>query len=250
MERTGYFERAIPFGDVTMENIYLTSSWAPRREEIQRFVEITKVVNTFRPCGQGKPRILDIGCGTGFFAYLLAITGEVQVVGLDPDEALLRGSPYKHLDLRLEVGDSEDAVRRYNNQNIDLVVNSWMPNGIDQTPHTRRIFGKAIAYVLELGGATGVERQSYEPGRNYRRVFKWVGPSNVEVRNIADRLGSGDLSSKFHPKNYNLIEVQVRKDLPNPIIPEIVIPDSSKYRWEKDLEMFNGPLDAMRISKK
>src|SRR3989338_9890708 len=104
--------------------------WMPRREEIQRFIEIAGAVHE----GGGKPKILDVGCGNGFLAYLLAITNEVDVIGMDPNGLLFEKTPYVHKNLTLEVGNSQDAITRYGNKNLDMVINSWMPDGINLTP--------------------------------------------------------------------------------------------------------------------
>lgn len=159
-----YNMNGIPFKDITLENIcgsYHTtpvSYWAPRREEIQRFVDIAKAV--YR--GEGKPKVLDVGCGTGFLAYLLAETGEVDVIGLDPEESLIMNSPYSHPNLQLEVGDSRDAVKRYSGQDFDIVINSWMPYQLNLTPDIREIGAKVIVYIKEAGGGTGVSDNEYQ----------------------------------------------------------------------------------------
>jgi SAM-dependent methyltransferase len=235
-----YVMDSIPFEEITLGNICGTrttqpvSYWAPRREEIQRFVEIAKLVHN----REGRPKVLDVGCGNGFLAYLLARTGEVDVVGLDPEQELISSSVYSHPNLRLEVGDSRTAVERYRGKNLDLVLNSWMPYGLDLTPDIRNIQAKAIAYISEYNGATGVYRVSCEPGKDYKRVFGWVGPSLTEVQDIAKRF-EGDSRDCFSSSgfDYNDIDIQFRKDVPLPKeVPRIQIPDSEKYRWERELE--------------
>lgn len=280
-----------PIESITLDNICGNgenrplSYWAPRREEIQRFVEIAKAVLQRK----GKPKVLDAGCGTGFLAYLMAETGEVDVVGLDPDESLVNGSLYSHPNLKLEVGDSTDAVRRYANQDIDMVISSWMPGELNLTPDIRNIGARTIVYVKEAGGATGVppdgwliiffkiltmqaledylnkdvfkpkpkvsreDRISYEPGQNYVRAYGWSGPAATEIKNIARRLrGEKEVTFSlrerifgFGKKDRNLIDIQVRKDIPIPGIPSITINESQKYGWEKDLEKVKGPLKEM-----
>ena len=107
-----YNMRAKPIEEITIDDFGYDppiSYWAPRRVEIQRFVEIAKALHQ----SGDKPRILDVGCGNGFLAYLLAATEEVEVVGLDPDAKTIRRSKFRHPNLQLKVCDSTDAVHRY-----------------------------------------------------------------------------------------------------------------------------------------
>lgn len=284
LEHKKYQMNGTPLRDITLENICGTdetapaSYWAPRREEIQRFVDIAKAVHT----GEGKPRVLDVGCGTGFLAYLLAETGEVDVIGLDPERSLITKSPYSHPNLQLEVGDSRDAAERYSGQDFDLVISSWMPYQLNLTPNIRDIGAKVIVYIKEAGGATGIpdyeykefiydkgfdewddgaeeHRQpnpitpengiSYHPGEAYQRAFEWSGPAMREVRDIARSLqgvrifevfGFGDVDN-------NLIDIQFRRDVPIPDdIPRTSIGDSQKYQWESGLEQVKGLPEPMR----
>jgi len=269
-----YHMNGTPLKDVTLENICgseetsAASYWAPRREEIQRFVEIAKAVHT----GEGKPRVLDVGCGTGFLAYLLAETGEVDVVGLDPDESSINGSPYSHTNLHLEVGDSKDAVERYSGQDFDLVISSWMPYKLNLTPDIRNIGAKAIAYIKEQGGSTGCpdyqyrefidddedrpnpitpeDGISYHPGENYQRAFEWSGPTCNEVYDIVRKL-NGERSWGIRDIDHNLIDIQFRKDVPIPDdISMTPIDNSQKYQWESGLEQVKGPTEPMRRYEK
>ena len=272
-----------PLRDITWENICgnldvaAVSFWAPRREEIQRFVEIAKSVHV----GKGRPRILDVGCGTGFLAYLLAETGEVNVIGLDPEESLINNNPYLHPNLQLEVGDSMDAVKRYKTQDLDIVINSWMPGGLNLTPDIRDIGAKAIIYIREIQ-ATGIPEYkykeffyeegfdkwhndaeqhrianpispedgiSYHPGRDYQRVFGWSGPACSEVQNLVRKMKD----QSFYlgtDSDLNIIDIQFKRNIPIPEIPRINIPDSNKYVWELDLERSKGPVNNMVALKR
>src|SRR3989338_8395470 len=103
-----------PLERITLSRICATPPicyWAPRRAEIQRIVEIAKLAQ-----GDGTPTILDIGCGNGFLSYLLARTGEVRVIGIDPDEEHLDKPYYNHPLLSFELGDAAMAAAKYKNQ--------------------------------------------------------------------------------------------------------------------------------------
>jgi SAM-dependent methyltransferase len=278
-EHIKYQMNGTQLSDITLENICgaegvaPVSYWAPRREEIQRFVEIAKAVHT----GEGRPRILDVGCGTGFLAYLLAETGEVDVIGLDPEQSLIQGSPYSHSNLELEVGDSNDAVEKYGVQDFDIVLNSWMHGGLNLTPDIRNIGAKAIIYIKERE-ATGVPDYdykefiyddgfdewdddadqhkrpnpissengiSYHPGRDYQRAFEWSGPACSEVQGLGRKLKDPNAYVGID-RDLNFIDIQFRRDVQIPEIPEMNIPDSDKYAWEAALERFKGPVDEMK----
>lgn len=279
MEHKKYQMKGTALRDITLENICGTdeippvSYWAPRREEIQRFVEIAKAVHN----GEGRPKVLDVGCGTGFLACLLARTGEVDVIGLDPEQSLIHGSPYSHPNLRLEVGDSNDAVKKYGAQDFDIVLNSWMPAGLNLTPDIRDIRAKAIIYIKERE-ATGVPSYnynefiyedgfdewnddadqhkrpnpispengiSYHPGRDYQRAFEWFGPACSEVQALGRKLkGLNAYIGLF--EDLNFIDIQFRRDVQIPEIPEINIPSSDKYSWEASLEILKGPVCKMK----
>ncbi|MBT5021379.1 methyltransferase domain-containing protein [Candidatus Woesearchaeota archaeon] len=278
-----YWMNKIPFEDIDIFNICgsnksaAVSYWAPRREEIQRFVEIAKVVNKKKL----RPKILDVGCGTGFLAYLLAKTGEVDVVGLDSDKELTNNNPFAHPNLKLEVGDASDAVKRYRNQDFDTVICSWMPYQINLTPDVRAVNAKSIVYIKERGGATGCDRWDYEefiyepgfsefspdaknhrtpnpvrredavsfdPGLNYKSVLTWSGPAHDEVKIIIRRLNGEDVWTS--EKNYNVIEVQIRNEIPKLTIPKINIIENQKYVWESALENYGGVLDELHELEK
>ena len=276
-EHRKYAMAVIPFNDITIENICGSSSrvpviyWAPRREEIQRFVEIAKAVHT----GEGKPRIIEVGCGTGFLAYLLAATGEVDIIGLDPNESLVKNTPYLHPNLSLKVGDSEDAYAMGRRQNFDVVLNSWMPLGLNLTPDIRNIGAKAIIYAKE-SGSTGILDYDYReflyedgfdegdddveqhrqlnpvspqngisnhPGNRYRRAFEWFGPACSNIQDIAPMMRHGNYGRIN--SSLNCIDIQLRNDIPIPEIPDVIIEDSNKYCWEADLDRFSGIVKPM-----
>ncbi len=273
-----YEMKGRPLQEITLENICGTkdrmrvSFWAPRREEIQRFVEIAKAVHK----GEGRPKILDVGCGTGFLAYLLAETGEVTVVGLDPDNSLIENSPYSHPHLKLVNSNSHDAVQKYKSEGFAVVVNSWMPGGLNLTPDIRNINANAIIYI-KYGETTGIHNSdykeffyengfdfysidaekhrtqnpiraedgiSYHPGNNYKRVFEWSGVGDEQIRDyvrfINHQSGSFSLGS-----SRNIIDIQLRKNVRIPKIPRIKIVDSDKYAWEKELDNL-GKLEPIR----
>jgi SAM-dependent methyltransferase len=258
-----------PYEELTLGNICgstgqpLVLFWVPRREEIQRFVEVAKAVHK----GEDKPRVLEVGCGSGLLSYLMAKTEEVDVIGMDPSETLMEFCPYSHPNLKFEDGDSSGAVEKYKNQ-VDVVVNSWMPNGLNLTPNIRDINARSIIYVLERGGSTGISGYSYlndpetaknipddadmedyisySPGKKYKGFCEWYGPvwNEVAHRLIILKENNPELYKRLFERldNNNNVWVQLRKDVQLPKLPEINIPEEQKYPWEKDLENLIGGL--------
>jgi len=257
---------ALPVSKISLDNICGSDEnniilfWAPRRAEIQRFVEVAKAVHQ----SGGKPKILDIGCGSGLLPYLLAITEEVDVIGMDPDEETLAKDTYSHPNLKFKVGDAEDAVVRYVNQ-VDVVLNSWMPGNLNLTPQIRRVNARAIIYIREAE-ATGVPEYtydsylydeetgeetpnpvrradvvSYDPGSSYRRAYGWWGPSNGDIITLSRRLKGDAYYGRVQDNNG--IDIQIRRDIPLPQIPPIHIGDDQKYPWEKQMEQAGSYLE-------
>ena len=184
------------------------SFFLPKKEEIETIIEIAKQISK-----REKPVILDIGCGNGFLAYLLAKTNKVEVIGIDPNSDLIEESIqkgiYKSKNLKLEVGDSKSAIK-YKDK-VDIVINSWMPSGVDFTKDIKKINPKAIVYIRykdkeKMTGKQFGLFQSYNPGLHYHLFLRWRGLEK------------------------NIIEIQLRKDIKLKELPKIK--SKSKYNWE------------------
>lgn len=73
----------------------------------------------------------------------------------------------------------------------DLVINSWMPVGVDFTRDVREVNGGGILYAISNNGATGCPEgetsnsyayeKSYKPGDNYFYRSGWVSRSTPET---------------------------------------------------------------------
>jgi len=85
---------------------------------------------------------------------------------------------------------------------FDLVINSWMPPGIDFTKDIREAGGAAILYALERNGISGCRirsscgdtikilgyEESYVPGPYYEQLYGWLSHSTPQARAM-DQLG-------------------------------------------------------------
>ena len=193
-------EQSNMFGDKDNSRV---SFYFPTNEEIRKILKIADHVSKRK-----KPLILDIGCGNGFVAYILAKTNKVKVIGIDPNKEQIEESKkiYKSKNLKLEAGDNKYAVKKYKNSKIDIIINSWMPVNHNFSPAIKKIKPKAIIYVRYKDNNTMTGKQSsffkffnsYNTGANYRTIMVWN--NNVTQNN----------------KN-SIVEVQFRRNirLPN-----------------------------------
>tara|TARA_B100000315_G_C14493547_1_gene548783 strand:+ start:70 stop:846 length:777 start_codon:yes stop_codon:yes gene_type:complete len=246
-----YNRRGISFQDVDIHTICQysrdqdpVSDWAPRKAEIQRIVNLAKGINP----QSKKPLIIDVGCGSGLVSYLLALTGEVEVVAFDPNEDVLLNPYFVHPNLAKIVGDSKEAVELCRDCSPATVINSYMPEGVDLTPHIRQMGAKSIVYIMGPVGSTGIERISYHPGQQYINVYEWEGPSPFEVETVADRI-KDQSDSPIHTLGSSFctsVMVQLRRGLELPDISEGEIRDEDKYVWEQPLESFFGSVGRIR----
>jgi len=157
-----------------------------------------------------------------------------------------------------------------------VVVNSWMPSGLNLTPEIRDINAKVIIYIAEreATGVTnydyskwmypeGIEEEdrdaeklkipnpilpengiSYHLGKNYRDVFRWYGPAHNEVSNM------GRYENSLGDRDCNHIIIQIKKGIPTPNLSMIKVQERDKYLWEKALEKVKGPVEKMSILDK
>lgn len=178
------------------------SFYFPSKEEIRKIILFAKMISK-----KSRPLILDIGCGNGYVAYLLARTRKVDVIAIDPNSDLIEESKkiYKLKNLKFEAMDSRQASEKYaydkagTLSEIDMVVNSWMPVNCNFTPDIHKINPKAILYVRYKDNDTVTGKQSgffqsYKSGKNYRIAMLWTN----------DITSTGENS---------VVEIQLRNDI-------------------------------------
>ncbi|MBP7832723.1 MAG: class I SAM-dependent methyltransferase [Candidatus Levybacteria bacterium] len=221
------------------------SYWIPTNAEIKTIAAVAKSVKT-------EPKVLDVGCGNAFISHLLA--AEVPVTGIDPNEELLKSTPYKHPDLTL-IPATVDEYR----DNVDMVVSSWMPQSINLSESIYALNPRAIIFIKDRMGFTGT-KDSYKDHDGYYKAFSWIGMTSADIATYFDELANSLDPSKGHTyytadqamahKNwsevfkrgatrrfagaYNMVDVRLREDVPSPILP-IDIGESSPYHWEPEL---------------
>lgn len=152
------------------------SYWVPTHGDIKAMAAIARSVAE-------QPTIVDIGCGNAFISHLLA--QEVPVIGIDPNEKLLARTPYRHPDLELIVGTAENATKLLKRRSVDVVVSSWMPQGIDLSESLYALNPKAIIFVRDAWGFTGTKK-AYQTRDDYTRVVQWSGITTAEIASFFD----------------------------------------------------------------
>jgi SAM-dependent methyltransferase len=228
--------------------------WAPRRVEIERIVETAVQLHE----GPGLPTILEVGCGSGLLSYLMASTGRVRVIASDPDPAHFDRTVYSHPNLSMVVADAASIRSKLPDVEFDCVLNSWMPPEVNLTPDIRKLEARAIIYVLERTGETGVPESharwlsyrhgsyledyiSYRPGEEYFRALSWNGPAHWEITEYFRGFS-------YSPSitDSNIIEIQLRRDqrkfLPATVsaLCDINNREMPRFAWEAELERFKG----------
>lgn len=232
--------------------------WAPRRAEVERFAEFVIGLHGDKP---GNPTLLEIGSGSGLLSYLLASTGKLDVIALDPDPRFSASTIYRHPRLNHVVADAAQAIDLFRGQEITCALNSWMPPQINLTPAIRTLGTAGIIYILEERGETGVPETyaqslswrhgkdklddlvSYRPGKSHKRACEWHGPAQWEITEWP----KGHFYSESM-RDTNKIDIQARVDLPREIVERAVARvtavDASalpRYPWEAKLEQYKGP---------
>ncbi|MBT4942096.1 MAG: hypothetical protein HOL80_02215 [Candidatus Magasanikbacteria bacterium] len=144
---------------------------------------------------------------------------------------------------------------------FDLVINSWMPPGIDFTKDIREAGGVAILYALERNGISGCRidlsyndtiktlgyEESYVPGPYYEQLYGWLSHSTPQARAM-DQLGQEYFYKdvgKWAKSFSNAFVVQIHKDYTrgghflNQKGTDLV--SREIYPWEEDLMRRGGP---------
>lgn len=229
--------------------------WVPRREDIEKIVLLAEYLNK----GETLPSILDFGTGQGFIAYLLAQTGRVKVVGIDPNEELIKKTKFKHKNLKLLVADDKWLTREWRGK-FELVISSFMISDIDFTPKIKRVLApKGVVYIggkpkerepkwkyyylqleiderLDNYNWVANEDISFDPNDNYYNLTKWDIPC------IEDLNKDGKISSPLSGE----IRVQVRKGICN--LPALVVHPKKRYKWES-FEILKGMSNNLLLNK-
>ncbi|MFP6613590.1 MAG: methyltransferase domain-containing protein [Pirellulales bacterium] len=98
-------------------------------------------------------RVLDLGCGEGYFARQLKQRGAADVVGLDSSENMIDGAlaaeKAEPLEIRYRVSDAGE-LSEFHDEEFDLVVAVFLFNYVDREKMTSIM--KEVLRVLRRGG--------------------------------------------------------------------------------------------------
>lgn len=130
-----------------------SKEWFQEFDRVKKNFGLLGVLDDFAPASLGGKRVLDVGCGPGFWARHLARLG-AEYVGIDispRSAALARRSLELHgLHGRIEVGNAEALP--FDNGTFDAVISEGV---IHHTPDTMACIGE-IHRVLRPGGRAAV----------------------------------------------------------------------------------------------
>ncbi|MFB6284377.1 MAG: trans-aconitate 2-methyltransferase [Halobacteria archaeon] len=141
-------------------------------------------------------RILDLGCGTGDLASLIADSG-ARVVGIDSSRNMIENAREKHPEIEFAVEDARDFATT---EPFDAVFSNaaihWIPED-DQPDLLRSVRGclrPGGRFVAEMGGSGNitdvletVEKVTSEKG--YPNTRRWFFPSVAEYVGLLDSHG-------------------------------------------------------------
>ncbi|NIM90445.1 MAG: methyltransferase domain-containing protein [Candidatus Aminicenantes bacterium] len=216
--------------------------WIPRSMDIDKIVRLAQFLHS----GKGVPTILDVGCGQGFLAYLLARTERVKVIGIDPNERLIERTKFRHKNLIL-LKDNADSFLSNHQGSIDLAVSSFMPFRLDPTAQIKRMLRpKAVVYIQDKG--------IKQPG-------SWINLKISEPDNLFEYSLDKDVEGRFSLTHYypfqrwpvpslndlkkerlyplsSQIEIQIHKNIRT--LPKLKAFSKERYGWEKELEFQKG----------
>ena len=134
---------------------------------------------------------------------------------------------------------------------FDVVLNSWMPEGIDFTREIRWLAAPVIIYAKE-SNATGVTHQSYLPNNLGKEVsyqagetylsdplLWWNGMATACARSL------GEERDYYRGLARNISEIQTRRDVGSvgmrkAVFADLSIAEEDQYPWEKSLEAYVG----------
>lgn len=134
---------------------------------------------------------------------------------------------------------------------FDVVLNSWMPQGIDFTREIRWLAAPAIIYAKDPD-ATGVNRQSDLPNNlgkeaSYQTGETYVSDPRLEWKGMATSSARymGEERDYYRGGARNISEIQTRRDvgivgMRRAVFADRPITEKDKYPWEASLEAYVG----------
>jgi len=140
-------------------------------------------------------RVLDVGCGTGSLAGIIAsTTSALKIIGVDPSDGFLdyARSHYSNPRLTFELGDAQkltypDAaratleMRRITRPGGVIGTAMWDNSGGHQL--NQCLWDAAVA--LDRQGKLPVDKESYGSPEELRALWKGAGLTNIDIKKLS-----------------------------------------------------------------
>ncbi len=225
--------------------------WPPSVTDINRIVQIAEAVKSPK---QGLPIVMDIGTGTGLLPFLLAQTGRVATMGVDPFELAMKSPVHAHANLRFEHAGIEWAVENFRPGEIDLAIWSWPMHELNPLEHLKALAPRAALLIFNIDKYrirfditdTTIFKYhlNFDQFDGFRKVLLWKGIDWIEINSLDHK--------KYFRRN-NLFVLYMREDIEGEIpIPEDD-PTAEEYHWITGLhshyDRFPGSGEVERIDE-
>lgn len=115
--------------------------------------------------------VLEIGCGSGYGAYLLSEYGPKSYIGLDVMEQQVELARRNYPQFQFLVQDAED-LSRFKNESLDVVIIFGVLHHI---PNWRKAVDE-IARILKAGGSLFLEEPRGVDIKVFDAFFRWGHP--------------------------------------------------------------------------
>jgi len=150
-------------------------------------------------------RIVDVGCGTGTDALLLAAWGFRRVVGIDPDGravATARARARRRgLDgaVRFERASAEDLVPRFGRRRFDVALHTLVANNLRGSPDDLDRHFAAVAAALKPRGLLVLHERLMRADENaapgqvvpLEALERWFKLTPAVTTQLAERRSAG-----------------------------------------------------------
>lgn len=142
--------------------------------------EVWRDLDTLREDSPPLPGlILDLGCGTGWYARRLTTKFERRVVGIDQSQRVVDwASERRDRDgissnrLSFRVGDLDEGVASFGLKPDEQVAEAWLCGCLHQTRHPHRVL-RDVVNTLEEGGRICIQTLE-EPAHHNEHMDIWM----------------------------------------------------------------------------
>ena len=196
------------FNDIEAKALPVAFSYNPHQEE---WVLRAKTLKRFRQYIRQQKRslrILDVGCGNGWFSDKLARFTEVKVIGIDRCHAELEQAVrvFNTPNLKFIYADANEDL--FLKGSFDMII---LNNTIQFFPHFRNLINHLLNYLEEKGEIHIMDSPFYrwdevEAAREEaEKRFQWIGCDEMMEWyhfHTLDELDSFDFNYQYNPRRF------------------------------------------------